>query len=44
MAVLLVLAAAGVIMLCVYVVVQLNELEKNVVSIVNRMTKHYESQ
>jgi hypothetical protein len=44
MAVLLFLVAAGVIALLVNVVIQLNELEKSVLALVDRMTKNYESQ
>ncbi len=43
MAVLLILAVVGVIMLLVYVVLQLNELEKGILTLITRMTKHYES-
>ncbi len=44
MAVLLFLIAVGVMALLVYVVIQLNELEKSVLALVDRMKKHYESQ
>ena len=41
--VLLVFAVIGVIALLFYLVVELNELEKNVASLTEKITKHYES-
>lgn len=41
--VLLILAAVGVIALCFYLVVELNELEKGVNALVEKITRHYES-
>lgn len=41
--VLLVCAAVGVIALCFFLVVELNELEKSVTALIQKLTKHYES-
>lgn len=40
--VLLVLAVIGVIALCFFLVVELNELEKSVTALVEKITRHYE--
>ena len=41
--VLLILAALGVVALCFYLVVELNELEKSIGTLAENITKHYES-
>ena len=41
--VLLVFAVIGVIALLFYLVVELNELEKSVTALVEKITRHYES-
>jgi hypothetical protein len=42
--VLLIGAVIGVIVLCFFLDVELNELEKSVTALVEKITKHYESQ
>jgi|WetSurMetagenome_2_1015567.scaffolds.fasta_scaffold108286_2 hypothetical protein len=42
--VLLIGAVVGVIVLCFFLVVELNELEKGVAALVEKTMKHYESQ
>ena len=41
--VLLIGAVIGAIALCFFLVVELNELEKSVAALVEKMTRHYES-
>ena len=41
--VLLIGAVVGVIVLCFFLVVELNELTKSVTALVEKITKHYES-
>ncbi|MBN2038325.1 MAG: hypothetical protein JW768_16410 [Chitinispirillaceae bacterium] len=41
--VLLIGAVIGVLVLCFYLVVEVNELEKNITAFTDKITKHYES-